>query len=191
MNNEDSVIIFEKFNCRIITLFFKKKYISSEAIQRLDLLMLTLETIDLNGIQSFYNFSNKLKLNQILPNKVTIWKLRNNNPMRKSFINNKIKLNEFEALTQLVVEMSKYLYPYIRNILVSRENFDRNPKIWNDFKNRFIDLINERYNTNSMKVKKLLDPNMNDEILVKSLLTLALCISDDGFRKLNDSLLNF
>ena len=152
--------------------------------------MLTLETIDLNGIQSLYTLSNKLNLNKVLPNKVTIWKLRNNNPMRKSHINNNIKLEEFDALTKIVVEMSKYLYPYIRDILQSRDDFENNPLIWNDFKKRFIELIYERFNTSSMRVKKLLDPKVNDKILVKCLLTLALCNSVKGYEKLKNSLLN-
>ena len=151
---------------------------------------MTLETIDLNGIQSLYTLANKLKLNDILPSKVTIWKLRNNNPMRKSYINNNIKLKEFEALTKIAVEMSRYLYPYIREILQSREEFENNPIIWNDFKIRFIELINERFNVNSMRVKKLLDPNKNEEIIINSLLTLALCMSEDGYEKLRKFLLN-
>lgn len=109
--------------------------------------------------------------------------------MRKSYTNNNIKLDEFNALTKVAVEMSKYLYPYIRELLQSRENLDDKPKIWDDFKNRFIELITERLNVNSMRVQKLLDPNLNDEILVKSLITLALCISDQGYQKLRNSLL--
>ena len=64
----------------------------------LDLLLLILETIDLNGIQSLYTISNRLNLNNVLPNKVTIWKLRNNNPLRKSYVNNDIKIEEFDKL---------------------------------------------------------------------------------------------
>ena len=110
--------------------------------------------------------------------------------MRKSYINNNIKLKEFEALTKIAVEMSRYLYPYIREILQSREEFENNPIIWNDFKIRFIELINERFNVNSMRVKKLLDPNKNEEIIINSLLTLALCMSEDGYEKLRKFLLN-
>ena len=153
--------------------------------------MLILETIDLNGIQSFHTLSNKLNLQDILPNKVIIWKLRNNNPMRKSYIKNNIKLEEFDALIKITVEMSRYLYPYIRNILQSREDLENNPAIWNDFKKRFVDLINERFNIHSMRVKKLLDSNKNDESIVKFLLTLALCNSDNGYQKLRSSLLDF
>ena len=152
--------------------------------------MLALETIDLNGSQSLYSLSDRLNLSDILPNKVIIWKLRNNNPMRKSFINNNIKLEEFDALIKLTSEMSKYLYPYIREILQSRDDLNKNPKSWNDFKNRYIDLISERFNVNSLRVKKLFDPKYNDEFFIKIVLTLALCISDDGYLKLRSTLLN-
>ena len=96
-------------------------------------MLLILETIDLNGVQSFYDLSNKLDLNNVLPNKIIIWKLRNNNPLRKSYVKNNIKLTEFDALIQITVEMSKYLYPYIREILKSKEDIKANAVIWNDF----------------------------------------------------------
>ena len=111
--------------------------------------------------------------------------------MRNSFNNNKIKLEEFEALIQLTAEMSKILYPYIRQILQSRDDLIRNPRAWTEFKSRYIELISERFNTNSMKVKRLLDPNCNDEVFNKIILTLALCVADDGFLKLRTNLLNY
>ena len=126
-----------------------------------------------------------------MPNKVTIWKLRNNNPLRKSYINNNIKKNEFDALIKITIEMSRYLYPYIREILKSRENLEENSAIWNDFNKRFIELIRERFNIDSMRVKKLLNQAENDEIIIKSLLTLSLCISNQGYQKLKNFLLDF
>ena len=154
-------------------------------------MLLILETIDLNGIESLFALSVKLNLNDILPNKITIWKLRNNNPMRKSYINNNIKLMEFEALLKITVEMSKYLYPYIRELLKSREVQEKDSVIWNDFKKRFIELTNERFNINSMRVKKLLNQKGNDKILINYLLTLALCSSKQGYQKLRILLLDF
>ena len=126
-----------------------------------------------------------------MPNKITIWKLRNNNPLRKSYINNKIKLVEFDALIQITVEMSKYLYPYIREILNSRDDPNMNSDIWNDFHKRFIELIKERFNINSMRVKKLLNQTENEVIIIKSLLILSFCISNDGNKKLKNFLVNF
>ena len=144
----------------------------------------------MNGAESLYALSDNLNLNKVLPNKVTIWKLRNNNPMRNSFNKNNIKLEEFIALIKLTSEMSKILYPYVRQILQSRDDFIKIPNAWNDFKERYIELISERFNTNSMKVKRLLDPSFNDEVFTNILLTLALCISDDGYQRLKATLLN-
>jgi len=106
-------------------------------------------------------------------------------------VNNNIKANEFDALIKITVEMSTYLYPYIREILKSKEDFNENSVIWNDFKKRFIELINERFNKDSMRVKKILNQNENDEIIIKSLLTLSLCISNKGYEKLKNFLFEF
>jgi len=122
---------------------------------------------------------------------VTIWKLRNNNPLRKSYLNNNIKPNEFDALIRITVEMSKYLYPFIREIMKSKEDIEENPVIWDDFNKRFIELIKERFNIDSIKVKKLLNQAENDEIILKSLLTLSFCISNQGYQKLKNFLYDF
>ena len=179
------------FYTRTITVLNKGNQVSRQSIEKLDLLLLILETIDLNGIQSLYVISNRLNLNDVLPNKITIWKLRNNNPLRKSYVNNNIKLDEFDALIKITVEMSRYLYPYIREILQSKEDLQKKPVIWNDFNKRFVELIKERFNLDSMRVKKLLNQTENDEIIIKSLLTLSLCISNHGYKKLKNFLIDF
>ena len=135
--------------------------------------------------------SNRLNLNDVFPSKVTIWKLRNSNPLRKSYLNKNIKQNEFDALIKITVEMSRYLYPYIREILQSKEEPEKKVIIWDDFNTRFTELIQERFNINCMRVKKLLNKTGNDEILIKSLLTLSLCISNNGYIKLKNFLFKF
>ena len=173
---------------RTITVLIKRNQVSRQSIEKLDLLLLIIETIDLNGLESFYALSNRLNLKDVLPNKITIWKLRNNNPLRKSYINNNINSEEFDALIKITVEMSKYIYPYIREILQSKEDSKKNSVIWSDFYKRFTDLIKERFNINSIRVKKLLNKTENDEIIIKSLLTLSLCISNEGYKKLKNFL---
>ena len=84
--------------------------------------------------------------------------------------------------------MSRYLYPYIRQILQSKENLEKNEDTWNDFNNRLIDLIKERFNLDSIRVKKLLNKTNNDETIIKLLLTLSLCISNHGNQKLKNFL---
>ena len=106
-------------------------------------------------------------------------------------MNNDIKLDEFDALIKIAVEMSRYLYPYIREILQSKENFETNSVIWDEFNRRLIELIKERFNVDSIRVKKLLNQTENDVIIIKYLLTLSLCISKQGFQKLKNFLFDF
>ena len=111
--------------------------------------------------------------------------------MRKSYVNNNIKVNEFDALIKITVEMSKYLYPYIREIMKSKEDIKENSIIWNDFNKRFIELTKERLNVDSIRVKKLLNQAENGEIIIKSLLILSFCISNQGYQKLKNFLYDF
>ena len=103
-------------------------------------------------------------------------------------MNNNIKIDEFDALIKITVEMSRYLYPFMREILQCKEDPKKNSVIWVDFNKRFIELIKERFNLNSIRVKKLLNETQNDEIIIKSLLTLSLCISNRGHQKLKSFL---
>jgi len=54
-----------------------------------------------------------------------------------------------------------------------------------------IKLIKERFNIDSMRVKKLLNQAENDEIIIKSLLILSFCISNQGYQKLKNFLYDF
>jgi len=48
-------------------------------------------------------------------------------------VKNNIKPKEFDALIKITVEMATYLYPYIREILKSKEDIKQDSIIWNDF----------------------------------------------------------
>ena len=145
--------------------------------------MLALETIDLNGSESMFVISNKLNLEYLFPSKVSIWKLRSNNPMRKSR-NNEINSEQFDGLIKITSEMSKYLYPYIRAIVSSKDNYINKPELWNDFQSRFIELIEERFDTESILVKNLINYKDSQEYFKKILLTLSLASSDEGYNRL-------
>ena len=59
------------------------------------------------------------------------------------------------------------------------------------FNIRFTELIKERFNVDSIRVKKLLNKTENDEIIIKSLLILSFCISNQGYQKLKNFLYDF
>ena len=137
-----------------------------------------------------FEVSNKLGFHHLFPSKVSIWKLRSNNPMRKSHNFNNINFDQFDALIKITSEMSKYLYPYIRAIISSKDNYLNSPELWNDFQFRFIELIDERFNTESIIVRNLMNYNLNQEFYKKILLYLSLSPSDEGYNRLRHALLN-
>ena len=137
-----------------------------------------------------FAISNKLNLQHLFPSKVSIWKLRSYNPMRKSQNSNNINIDQFDGLIKITSEMSKYLYPYIRAIVSSKDNYINKPELWNDFQSRFIELIEERFNTESILVKNLIDSNYSQKYYKKLLLTLSLASSEEGYNRLRFVLTN-
>ena len=137
-----------------------------------------------------FAISNNLNLQYLFPSKVSIWKLRSYNPMRKTQNNNNINIEQFDGLIKITSEMSKYLYPYIRAVVSSKDNYINKPELWNDFQSRFIDLIEERFNTESIIVKNLISYDFSQEFLKKILLTLSLASSEEGYNRLKFVLAN-
>ena len=137
-----------------------------------------------------FAISNKLNLQHLFPSKVSIWKFRSNNPMRKSQNFNNINIQQFDGLIKITSEMSKYLYPYIRAIVSSNDNYINKPQLWNDFQSRFIELIEERFNTESIIVRNLIDYNNSQKYYKKILLTLSLASSEEGYNRLKFVLAN-
>ena len=101
------------------------------------------------------------------------------------------KVNEILGLESKTPPKEEFKAPVPRKEDKSKEDVEKNSVIWNDFNKRFIELINERFNTDSMRVKRLLNQTENDEIVIKYLLTLSLCISNKGFQKLKQFLFDF
>jgi len=134
--------------------------------------------------------SNKLNLQHLFPSKVSIWKLRSNNPLRKSENSNNINIEKFDGLIKITSEMSKYLYPYIRAIVSSKDNYINKPELWDDFHSRYIELIEERFNTESIIVKNLLNYEYSEKFYKKILLTLSLSSSEEGYNRLSFILAN-
>jgi len=148
------------------------------------LLLLAIETIDLNGSESMFAISNKLNLQHLFPSKVSIWKFRTSNPMRKSRNSNTVNNEQFDGLIKITSEMSKYLYPYIRAIVSSKDNYLNKPELWDDFQSRYIELIEERFNTESIIVKNLINYDYSQKFYKKILLTLSLASSEEGYNRL-------
>ena len=98
-----------------------REYINKRATQRLDLLLLAIESLDTNSSQAFAIAIDKLNLKKEFPNQVEFWKLRCHNPMRKTARNDSLSKESLDALIALLSFMAEILYPKIRELLSTKE----------------------------------------------------------------------
>ena len=97
-----------------------------------------------------------------------------------------------------VIDMGPYYLTALVNLLgpakdvisISSKDNKNEPELWVDFQNRYTELIESRFNTDSMRVKKLVNHQKSNDFYLKILIDLSLSISDEGYYRLKTTLLN-
>ena len=85
--------------------------IGRRGLDRLDLLLLAIEALDLNGSQSMIWTSRNIGLQDQFPSNVDLWKCRCHSPLRKTTRRGLLTNRQSEALIILICTMSQRLYP--------------------------------------------------------------------------------
>ena len=159
-------------------------------LERLDLLLLVIESLDLNGAEAMLWTSERIGLQRQLPNRVELWKLRCHNPLRKATRRGKPSSSDSQALIRLLCSMADRLYPLLHQLLSSKEPVGTTLERWTLFTTRLEDLIQERMNTRRAAVQNLLNPEKSQQIIRHLVFTLALASGLGGEERLTASLLD-
>ena len=162
--------------------------ISRRGLERIDLLLLAIEAIDLNGSQSMVWTSKSLGLESQFPNHVELWKCRCHNPLRKTTRRGPLKSLDSDALILLICSMSERLYPRLRQLISSNEPIDQTNERWLSLSLRFTDLVSERLNTRRGAVQRILSEENTDLIIRQLVRTLTLSVGYGGVARLKSSL---
>jgi len=170
--------------------YLAKTTLGRRGLERLDLLLLVIEALDLNGSQAMLWTSNSLGLDVYFPNPVELWKYRCHNPLRRATRRGILEPAQSEALILLICSMSERIYPTLRQLISSKEPEITNMNKWKLFSSRFNDLIEERFNIRRSAVQKLLSKENNDQYIRQLVLTLALSVGTGGVDRLRASLLD-
>ena len=159
-------------------------------VERLDLLLLTIEALDLNGGEAMLWTSKQMGLNAQFPNRVELWKRRCHNPLRRSTRRDQLNPIDAESLICLVCAMAERIYPTLRQLLSSREPDQLTQQRWHLLDERLRDLIEERMNPRRGAVMRLLDPETSSTIQRQMINTLALVAGPGGIDRLRATLLD-
>jgi len=164
--------------------------LSRRGIERLDLMLLCLEALDLNGGEAMVWMSEQLGFTELFPNRVELWKRRCHNPLRRACRRGVLAPRDSDALIHLLCEMADRLYPMLRSLLDSSEPPERSAQRWQLFHERLSSLIHERMNPRRSAVQLLLDPGPGLVQCRHLVQGLALAAGVGGVERLRASLMD-
>ena len=164
-----------------------KYVIARDSAQKLDFLILVIETLQINAMDSILSKASHIGLSDDYSNRVNLWKIRCLNPMRKSFSLGSLTKEQVESLVVLISSMSESLYPLIRQLLSSKESESLNKERWSLFIMRIKSLIKERMNINRAYIKSILNEDKHD-FFRHLLVILSLSSGPGGMSRLKASL---
>lgn len=87
--------------------------------QQIDLLLLAIEALDLGGSEALLVAAKDLELQDILQNRVMLWKLRVTNPLRRNNQRRPLNLTEAKALVIITCHLARRLTVVVRQLLLA------------------------------------------------------------------------
>jgi len=159
-------------------------------LERLDLMLLCLEALDLNGGEAMVWLSGNLGFHDRFPNRVELWKRRCHNPMRRACRRGSLSAADAEGLMRILCAMADRLYPMLRTLLSGSEPPELTAQRWQLFEARLAELLGERMNPRRSAVQKLLDPREGAAERRQMIQALTLVAGEGGYDRLRASLLD-
>ena len=167
-----------------------QRTLSRRGLERLDLLLLCAEALDLNGGEAMVWLSEEMGLTDLFPNRVELWKRRCSNPLRRTTRRETLSEAEADGLIRILNALADRLYPMLRSLLSSAESPQLNEQRWALFRGRLQELLQERFNPRRGGVQRLLDREEGPLLCRELIQTMALSAGPGGFDRLKASLLD-
>jgi hypothetical protein len=89
--------------------------------QKIDLMLLAIEALELGASEQFLATAKQLDLQEIIKNRIVLWRLRCTNPWRRSYLRNSLTLEQAKALVIIASYRAKQLIVPIRNLLLAEQ----------------------------------------------------------------------
>jgi Protein of unknown function (DUF3038) len=92
----------------------------------LDNLVLALEAIDLQVTDVMLYLVPELHLEAAIPNRVSFWRLRNTNPLRRNYQRASLEWDEAKAMVTLICHIANQLNTHLRLLIATCEQISEN-----------------------------------------------------------------
>ncbi|MGK7931993.1 MAG: DUF3038 domain-containing protein [Microcystaceae cyanobacterium] len=129
----------------------------------LDLILLSIEALEVGASELILEAAKELRLDNIIKNRLSLWRLRCSNPWRRSYTRQNLTLDQAKALVILAHYRAKQLNVPIRQLLLAQQQMlDKGLPITgnfllSDYLERFRAHFRSRMNPKRAKVAVFLD----------------------------------
>jgi hypothetical protein len=89
--------------------------------QHIDLILLAIEALDLTGSEAILSMAKELELQSVIKNRVTLWRLRSTNPLRRFSQRRPLTIPEAKALVVIAAYLARRLTVLIRQLLLAQQ----------------------------------------------------------------------
>lgn len=156
---------------------------------QIDLILLAIEALDLRGSEAFLAVAKELELQDIVKNRVVLWRLRSTNPLRKFSQRRPLKLVEAKALVAIACYQARRLTVTIRQLLLEYQQMREkqlpleNHLRLSDYLERFRTHFRSRMNPRRSGVLVYSNDEKLDQLALKLLGQLLLCTGTYGMQR--------
>jgi len=157
--------------------------------QQIDFILLAIEALELGGSEAMLEAVAELELQNIIKNRVVLWRLRCTNPLRRSYTRRPLKLEEAKALVVIASHMARRLTVVIRQLLLAYQQLnEKQIPLENHFRlseylERFRAHFRSRMNPRRAKVAAYNSDEKLNELALSLLSQLLFCTGTSGMQR--------
>lgn len=162
--------------------------------QRIDLILLAIEALELGGSEVMLAVARDLGLQDIVKNRVVLWRLRCTNPWRRAHTRRSLSLDEAKALVLITTHLTRRMTVVIRQLLLAHQQLnEKQLSVEHHFRlseylERFRAHFRSRMNPRRAKVAAYNSDEKLNELALSLLGQLLFCTGTLGTQRLWTSL---
>ena len=157
---------------------------------QIDLLLLAIEALDANGSETILAVVNELGLGSVISDRVSLWRMRSSNPMRKLNQRRSLSLVEGKSLVVILCYLSRRLTVVLRQLVLSQQQLAEKGQAATDdfYLAAYVDRFRSNFNSR-MNVKRGTDlgyetPEAINQLALDLLAQLLFCTGTSGMQRL-------
>ena len=156
---------------------------------QIDLILLAIEALELGGSELILAASQELELQEIIKNRVNLWRLRSTNPLRRSHSRRDLSLVEAKALVVIASFLARRLTVLVRQLLLVHQQMidkqiplEQNLRLSN-YLERFRAHFKSRMNPRRSGVAAYNSAEKLDQLAISLLGQLLFCTGTAGMQR--------